>query len=57
MTPRDEPLKNVGASVRARLTDTRSAREEDEDVGLRELDGILPWPGKSRRRRYAIPLI
>jgi Zn-dependent peptidase ImmA (M78 family) len=25
-------------------------REEDE-FGLAELDGILPWPGKSRRRR------
>jgi hypothetical protein len=25
-------------------------REEDE-YGLAELDGILPWPGKSRRRR------
>lgn len=29
----------------------RSLREEEEEVGLRELDGVLPWPGKSRRRR------
>jgi IrrE N-terminal-like domain len=28
----------------------RSAREEEEETGLRELDGILPWPGKKRRR-------
>jgi hypothetical protein len=28
----------------------RSAREEEEELGLRELDGILPWPGKKRRR-------
>lgn len=28
----------------------RRQREEDE-FGLAELDGILPWPGKSRRRR------
>ena len=28
----------------------RQQREEDE-FGLAELDGILPWPGKSRRRR------
>ncbi len=24
--------------------------EEDEDVLLKELDGVLPWPGKKRRR-------
>ncbi len=24
--------------------------EEDEDPGLRELDGTLPWPGKRRRK-------
>jgi Zn-dependent peptidase ImmA (M78 family) len=29
----------------------RSAREEEEEMGLRPLDGILPWSGKSRRRR------
>lgn len=29
----------------------RGVREEEEEVGLRELDGVLPWPGKSRRRR------
>jgi len=29
----------------------RTVREEEEEKGLRELDGILPWPGKSRRRR------
>lgn len=29
----------------------RSEREEEEALGLRELDGILPWPGKKRRRR------
>jgi hypothetical protein len=29
----------------------RSIREEEEEIGLRELDGMLPWPGKSRRRR------
>jgi hypothetical protein len=28
----------------------RSLREEEEEVGLRELDGVLPWPGKKRRR-------
>jgi len=27
-----------------------TVREEEEEVGLRELDGILPWPGKKRRR-------
>lgn len=26
-------------------------RWEEETYGLRELDGTLPWPGKSRRRR------
>jgi hypothetical protein len=26
-------------------------RWEEESQGLRELDGILPWPGKSRRKR------
>jgi hypothetical protein len=29
---------------------SRSIREEEEEVGLRELDGILPWPGKKKRR-------
>lgn len=29
----------------------RSSREEEEEVGLKELDGVLPWPDKSRRRR------
>jgi hypothetical protein len=29
----------------------RSIREEEEEVGLRELDGILPWPGNKKRRR------
>lgn len=28
----------------------QSAREEEEEVGLRELDGVLPWPGKRRRK-------
>ena len=32
MTPRSEPLKNVGASVRARLTD--KARTRGDDVQL-----------------------
>lgn len=27
-----------------------SRDEDDEDVLLKELDGILPWPGKKRRR-------
>jgi hypothetical protein len=30
--------------------DERRQREEDE-FGLAELDGILPWPGKKKRRR------
>ena len=28
----------------------RTAREEQEELGLLELDGILPWPGKEKRR-------
>lgn len=28
----------------------RSIKEAEEEVGLRELDGILPWPGKKKRR-------
>lgn len=28
----------------------RTVREEEEELGLRELDGILPWPGKKKRR-------
>jgi len=28
----------------------REGREEAENLGLEELDGILPWPGKRRRR-------
>jgi hypothetical protein len=28
----------------------RGTREEGEELGLRELDGIPPWPGKKRRR-------
>lgn len=28
----------------------RVRREEAEDLGLRELDGILPWPGRKRRK-------
>jgi hypothetical protein len=28
----------------------QSQREEEEEMGLRELDGILPWPGRSKRR-------
>jgi hypothetical protein len=32
------------------LPPTRSWREEKEDLGLRELDGILPWPGRKRRK-------
>jgi Zn-dependent peptidase ImmA (M78 family) len=27
-----------------------SHRAEEEDIGLRELDGNLPWPGRNRRR-------
>lgn len=26
-------------------------RWEEDNFGLRELDGVLPWPGRSRRRR------
>jgi Zn-dependent peptidase ImmA (M78 family) len=26
-------------------------RDEEEEVGLKELDGTLPWPGKSKRRK------
>ena len=25
--------------------------DDDEEPALRPLDGVLPWPGKSRRRR------
>ena len=25
-------------------------RAEEEDIGLRELDGTLPWPGRAKRR-------
>jgi hypothetical protein len=28
----------------------RGSYEEKEDLGLSELDGVLPWPGKKRRR-------
>lgn len=28
----------------------REPREEGEELGLKELDGTLPWPGKKRRR-------
>jgi len=28
----------------------REHRQEDEESGLSELDGILPWPGKKRRK-------
>lgn len=28
----------------------RGSSEETEDSGLKELDGILPWPGKKRRK-------
>jgi Zn-dependent peptidase ImmA (M78 family) len=28
-----------------------SRQREEDEFGLAELDGILPWPGKSRRRR------
>lgn len=31
-------------------TPRRASREEEEESGLKELDGNLPWPGKSRRR-------
>lgn len=30
---------------------TERQRWEEETYGLRELDGELPWPGKSRRRK------
>jgi hypothetical protein len=26
-------------------------RRDEEEIGLAELDGILPWPGKKKRRR------
>jgi hypothetical protein len=26
-------------------------KETEEDMGLKELDGVLPWPGKKRRHR------
>jgi hypothetical protein len=29
---------------------TLGSREEEEELGLKELDGILPWPGKKRRK-------
>jgi hypothetical protein len=29
---------------------TSSYDDADEETGLRELDGVLPWPGKRRRR-------
>jgi Zn-dependent peptidase ImmA (M78 family) len=28
----------------------REAREEREELGLEELDGVLPWPGRKRRK-------
>jgi hypothetical protein len=28
----------------------RERRQEQEELGLSELDGILPWPGKKRRK-------
>lgn len=28
----------------------RGSREDEEELGLKELDGILPWPGKKRQR-------
>jgi hypothetical protein len=28
----------------------RDSREREEELGLSELDGILPWPGKKRRK-------
>lgn len=28
----------------------QSRREEEEEIGLRELDGVLPWPSRSKRR-------
>lgn len=28
----------------------RDSREREEEEGLRELDGVLPWPGKKRRK-------
>ncbi len=28
----------------------RETREEPEELGLKELDGVLPWPGKKRRK-------
>jgi Zn-dependent peptidase ImmA (M78 family) len=29
----------------------RDGEDDEEESGLKELDGTLPWPGKSRRRR------
>jgi Zn-dependent peptidase ImmA (M78 family) len=31
-------------------TPRKGGREEEEESGLPELDGVLPWPGKKRRR-------
>ena len=28
-----------------------STNDDEEEMGLKELDGVLPWPGKRRRRR------
>jgi hypothetical protein len=29
---------------------SKATCDEEEDQGLPELDGVLPWPGKKRRR-------
>jgi len=29
----------------------RTIEQEEEEMGLAELDGVLPWPGRSKRRR------
>jgi Zn-dependent peptidase ImmA (M78 family) len=48
--PWDQTLSLVWFVDEEVPTAPRSAREEEEEVGLRELDGTLPWPGKRRRR-------
>jgi hypothetical protein len=48
--PWDQTLSLVWFDDEEVPSPPRSIREEEEDVGLRELDGILPWPGKKKRR-------
>jgi hypothetical protein len=48
--PWDQTLSLLWFKDEEMPSQPRTAREEEEEVGLRELDGNLPWPGKSRRR-------